>query len=418
MLSSYLCALDIGSSKIAACVAEVRKKQIRKLFFGSAVSKYVNSGVIVDSIGLVDAIGRLLANLRSKSGINIKYLNVNISGKDIIAKHSRAVVPLAERGNKIITVSDMQRANEQARILGSSLEEEIIHQVPRGYTIDAKAGVANPLGLYSSRLEVDLYLLCAKLSSVQSLARAVSQSGYEIRELCFSGLATSKVVFNSNEFKNGTSIICDIGSDITELSVFDNGVLREVEILNIGGNLLTVRLSEELKIPFELAEGVKISHGIIADPRHIPEDKETLVRKGGVYQPIKQRLLAQIISAQAKVLCDTIAASVSKKASVYDIDAFVVTGRSVLLEGMIEALENALAVPVRMARISEPQIAALTKEDKDLSGHKYLTFLTCLGMLCEALQEKPVGILPSQQAAKSFLIKAVNRLKEVYQEYF
>ena len=218
MLSSYICALDIGSSKIAAVVARVRKKRLVSIHFETIPSKGIKKGAVVDSIDLIGAVGKALGNLRLVSGINIKYIYVNVSGQDITTKHSRAVMPLAERGNKVITASDIQRVNEQARILGSNLQEEIIHQIPVGYTIDSAAGIVNPLGLYSHRLESDLYLICGKLSSVQSLTRVINQAGFEIRKLFLSCLATSKVVFGS-ELRSGQNIFCDMGSDATEIAV-------------------------------------------------------------------------------------------------------------------------------------------------------------------------------------------------------
>ena len=127
MLNNYICALDIGSSKIAAAVAEIKRKRISNIFFDSIPSKGVKCGIIVDSIDLVSSISKLMKNLKVKSGIKIKFLYANISGQDIVTKHSQAIVPLAERGNKVITRQDLQRVNEQARILGSGLEEEIIH---------------------------------------------------------------------------------------------------------------------------------------------------------------------------------------------------------------------------------------------------------------------------------------------------
>jgi len=176
MLSSYICAVDIGSSKIAAVVAETKGKHFSNIYFESIPSKGVKRGVIVDSIELMGCVGKALKNLKAKSGINIKYVYANISGQDITTKHSRAIIPLAERGNKVITLYDIRRVNEQARILGSSLEEEIIHQIPFGYSIDSAENVVNPLGLYSHRLESDLYLICAKLSSIQSLGRVINQA--------------------------------------------------------------------------------------------------------------------------------------------------------------------------------------------------------------------------------------------------
>lgn len=417
MPNNYICALDIGSSKIAASVARIRGRSIANIFYDSLPGKGVKGGVVVDSISLVNAVSKLLNNLKIKSGVKIKHVYVNISGKDILTRHSRAIVPLAERGNKVITLSDIQRANEQARILGSSLEEEIIHMVPFGYAIDSKSQIQNPLGLYSHRLEADIYLICVKLSSLQSLSRVIHQAGFEIRDLYFSGIATSRIVFG-DEIKEGVNLLCDIGSDITEILLFKNGILSDIEILGVGGNDFTNRLCEELKIPFELAEDIKRSYGIIGDHEQIAQDKEILVKKSELYKPIKQKLVSEIVTACAKSLVQSIKDAVHKKVSCHEVDSFVTVGRTVALEGFIETLENALSVPVRLGRIVSPDIPAFIRDDALLSGQKYLMYLTSLGIISEALKEKTSPSSPSGKSGQNILLRTVNRFKEVYQEYF
>jgi cell division protein FtsA len=417
MLNNYICALDIGSSKIAVALAVIQRKRITKIFFETLPSKGIEGGTIIDSIALVGAISKLMKNLKVKSGINIKFLYVNISGQDMVGKHSHAIVPLAERGNKVITISDIERVNEQARILGSSLQEEIIHLIPSSYSIDSKADLVNPLGLYSHRLEVDLYMLCAKLSHIQTLGRAINQSGYEIKDLFFSGLATSKAIFNK-EFNEGLNLFCDIGSDTTELLVFRNGILKDVEILSIGGNDLTAQLVDKLKIPFDLSEDIKRSYGMIQDIGQLGEDKEILVKKNNLYKPIKQKVVLEIITSEAKLICSNIKDAVEKKVSSYEVNNFLIVGRTVLLEGLIETLENTLGMPVKLGRITNPEIPSSIREDDALSGQKYLTYLTTLGMLCEALEGETIGISPATQPPKNPILKAINRFREVYQEYF
>jgi cell division protein FtsA len=417
-LSSYICGLDIGSSKISACLLEIKGKRLSNIFFETAPSKGVKSGVIVDSIELVNAVSKLMKSLKARSGINVKYVYTNISGQDIVTKTSRAIVPLAERGNKVITQTDVDHVNDQARILGSTLEEEIIQIIPLSYTIDSKSNCLNPLGLYSHRLEVDLYLVCGRLSSIQSLARVVHQSGYDIKDVLFSGYATSRAVFGP-EFKSGISFFCDIGSDITEILMFKDGVLQDVEILPIGGDNMTAELSETLKIPFELAEDIKRSHGIIGDSGQIGEAKEILVKKSDLYKPIKQRLVAEVITKSARDICARIKEIVDGKGPLYEVKNFVIVGRALLLEGFIEALENTLSIPVRLGRINDSEILTLVKENDTVSGQKYLNYLTAIGMVCEGLiRHRPPAMVPIHQPAKSIVNKAVNRFKEVYQEYF
>jgi len=417
MLNNYICAVDIGSSKISAVVAEIKKRHMPRVFLESMPAKGIKRGLIIDSVVLIESISNVLKNLKVKSGINIKSIYTNISGQDIVTRHSRAIIPLAERGNKVITLSDLEQVNEQARILGSSLEEEIIHQIPFSYTIDSQSNIANPLGLYSHRLEVDLYLICAKLSSIQNLTRVINQSGYEIKGLFFSGLATSKAILNE-EFKEGINIFCDIGSDITELLVFEDSMLKDIKVLLFGGDDLTLELSQELKISFDLAEDIKRSYALVGEQSQIGENKEILVKKHNIYMPIKQRLVSEMITAKTKLFCNSLKDNLEKMIPCGEINNFVTTGRTILLEGFLETLENSLGVAVKLGRIINPDIKFLTNQNDALSGHKHLTYLTSLGMLCEVLEKSKSKAISYALTPQNFIFNAINRLKEIYQEYF
>jgi len=415
--NSYICAVDIGSNKIAASLAQVRKNRIENIFFDTIVSGGVREGVIIDALELITCLSKILKSLRAKSGLKIKFIHTNFSGRDISTKHSHAIIPLAERGNKVITSTDIANANEQARILGSSLEEEIIHVIPSSYSIDSKSNVINPVGLYSHKLEADLFLICAKLSSLQSLSRAVSQAGYEIKNLSFSGLATSRAVFDK-EGRKVVSVFCDVGSDITELLIFKDGLLQDIQVLPLGGSSLTSQLSEGLKINYELAEDIKRSYGVIGDSDSISENKEILVKKDEFYKPIKHRQVAQMVTNSSRLICTQIKEVVERKVALHEIDHFVMAGKTLLTDGFIEMMESVMGIPVKIGRINNPEVAALLKENSDLSGQKYLTYLTCVGMICEELENKTIGDASLVKPAKNLLISMVNRFKEVYQEYF
>lgn len=415
---SYICGIDIGSSKVCAVLAKLNKKRITGLYFSTVNSKGVEKGAVTDSIELIGCIERLLKDLKAKSGINIKVIYANISGQDIITKHSRAVLPLAERGNKVITLSDIERVNNEARILGSSLEEEIIHQIPFSYSIDSKSDILKPLGLYSHRLEVDVYLVCAKMSSVQNLIHIISQAGYEIKDLFLCGIATSKIVFGK-EITEGTNVLCDVGADITELLIFRDGILKGIEIMPLGGNDLTLEIQEALKLSFELAEDVKRTHCSIGDDNSIQEDKEILIKKNNTYKPIKQKLLSEILTSKAKFICQSIKERLERTLPCNYVDNFVATGRTVLLEGFLETLENSLGIPVKIGRIGNPEIAQLINKNDGLSGSKYLAYITALGIISQVLQNENVYLSPANQLlSRNLFLKIINRAKEVYQEYF
>jgi len=350
--------------------------------------------------------------------LSVKSLHTNISGKHIVTKHSRAVIPLAERGNKVITVSDIYKVNEQARVLGSSMEEEIIHAIPFKYSIDSDTDIINPLGLYSHRLEVDLYLVCANLASVQTVTHVVNQVGFDVKSIFFSGLASSAIVFG-DEGQKGTRVLCDIGSDVTQLLFFTDGYLKNIRILAIGGDSLTAGLAETLNIPWDLAEDIKVSYGIIGDPARVLEDKEVLIKKDNVYKPVKQRQVCDIITSKAKTLSHAIKEAVEKEIPLVQIGNFATTGRTIFQDGLLEMLESVLGIRVSCGRITDPEIIPFVNKHDVLSGQKYLTYLTALGIISQQVRElQPRKDDAMTKVPDHPLLKLLHKFKEVYQEYF
>ena len=418
MLENYICALDIGSSKIAAVVAQIKKGHITKMFFETVAARGIKKGVIVDSVDLVEAITQLMKNLKNASGVTVRSLHTNISGKHIITKHSHCVIPLAQRGNKVITASDIYKVNDQARILGSSMEEEIIHAIPFKYSIDSNNDIINPFGLYSHRLEVDLYLVCANLASVQTVTHVVNQVGFDVKSLFFSGLASAAIVFG-DQTQKGHRVLCDIGSDVTELLLFKDGCLKNIRILTIGGDTLTAGLADTLNIPWDLAEDIKVSYGIIGDPSRIPEDKEVLIKKDNIYKPVKQRQVCEIITSKARFLSEAIKEAVEKEIPLVQIDMFATTGRTIFQDGLLELMESSLGIRVGCGRITDPQIIPFVNKNDVLSGQKYLTYLTTLGIISKQVKELQIQKDDSAlRVPDQPLLKLLHKVKEVYQEYF
>ncbi|MCM8763112.1 MAG: hypothetical protein NC829_01910, partial [Candidatus Omnitrophica bacterium] len=130
MKNNYICSVDLGSSKLAGMVCIFNKTgQIIDIVMDVLPSKGIRNGKIFDFQELSLVLEDLLKKLQKSSGLKIKGFFTNISANEVRTGHSRAIMPLAERGSRVITDTDLRRINEQAKILGTSLEEEIIHQI-------------------------------------------------------------------------------------------------------------------------------------------------------------------------------------------------------------------------------------------------------------------------------------------------
>ena len=419
MSSNYICALDLGSSKIAAGLAVFsRKEKISSLYLESVPSRGFKHGKIMDPVDLSDSLGKLLKKLKVKSGINVKSVYINIYGQDIITKHSHATIALAERGNKIVTHRDMQRSVEEALILGSRLEEEIIEHMPVGYKIDDQDSIINPLGLYGHALGVDLYLISAKSSYIQTVNRLMRNIGYDVRCLFLSATAISKIIFAPEQLKNGCRVFADIGSDLTQIYLFKEGMLRNIETLYSGGDELTYELSRTIKAPFELAEDIKKSYASIGEYK-AAEDKQVMIRKDARYDPVSQRLICEVVTAKAAALIESIKMSAAKMVSGSEsIESFLVGGRAVLLDGFLEMMEAALGLPVKMIRFYNREYFDSAQCESVKSAPRFLNFATALGIIHQAFELTRNRRLLRPLSHLSPLQRVITRAKEIYQEYF
>ena len=420
MKPKYICALDLGSSKIAASLAGLSGRNgVTSLFLESVPSAGMKMGRVIDSADFSDCVNRVIKKIKTNSGVNIKSVFVNIYGQDITTKHSRAIMPLTERGSKVITQYDIRRVIHEAEILGANIEEDTVHKIPTGYTVDNQDNIANPLGLYAHKLEVNLYLICVKLPVIQGLNRAIEQAGCQIQGFFLSGLATSKAVFNSESLKGGPHILCDIGSDITDILLFKNGTLHSIDTLLAGGDDLTNGLVDAFKIPFALARDLKESYGLIGQ-LDSSNDKEVMIKEDSFYRTISQSAICAIITSRAEGLCNAIKSKVEQiVAKEQGLDDITVSGRGILAEGFLEMLETKVGFPVKMASFNKNSLFSAVKKEIVSSPVKFLQYATSLGLIqqgVESLRSRGYSLGPDP--ARNPILAAVNRAKELYQEYF
>jgi len=213
-------------------------------------------------------------------------------------------------------------------------------------------------------------------------------------------------------------VLCDFGADTTDLLVFNNGILKTVAILPLGGDDLTRHIADSLKIPLDLAEDIKRSYGQVGEYSQISGEKEILIKKESMYKPIQQKLISEIITDKSQNICRKLKEAVEKNVAGEKIDSFTAVGRTVLLEGFLENLESVLGVPVKLGRILHPDFASLPNKDRNLTGQKYLTYVTALGTISAALRGAFVQNLPVGLSSPTITHRLFRRVKEIYQEYF
>src|SRR5258708_38771365 len=141
--------------------------------------------------------------------------------------------------------------------------------ITRGYGVDGQEGIKNPIGLSGFRLEEETHIITGSVSSIHNLIKWVHKARVEIEDLVLEPLASSEAVLADGETDLGV-VLVDIGGGTTDVAVFTDGAIWHSVVLPIGGNLITSDIAIALRLPFGVADPLKVSY-VLCDPSQIAE---------------------------------------------------------------------------------------------------------------------------------------------------
>jgi cell division protein FtsA len=341
--------IDVGSTKICTLVGEVDETRgLRIVGVGVTPSRGIRKGVVVNVQDATDAIATSIEKAERISGYTIENAYVGLAGAHVSAINSRGVVAI-NRGERGIQAADIERALDAARAVVIPHNREILHVIPRGYTVDDDGGVRDPLGMQAYRLEVESHIITGATSSIHNLVKCVQATGMGIDALVLEPLASGEAVLTDVEREMGV-VLADIGGGTADIAIFIEGSIWHTAVLPTGGEHITNDIAIGLRTPFTTAEELKVKHGH-ARPQSIRPNEtfDVAVFGEGERQQVSRQFLSQIIEARTEEIFDLILQEI--KRSGYDglLPAGVVLcGGTADLAGIRDLARDALNLPVRI----------------------------------------------------------------------
>lgn len=261
-MGNVVASLDIGSSKVCAVIAEMNKKQFNVIGVGTSECKGVKKGIIVDIDSTVDAIKDAVKQAEQMSNLEVKSLFVNISGGYTNIYRNKGVIAVS-REDKEITIEDVKRVIDAAKVVAVSSDKEIIDIIPEQFIVDGYDEIKDPVGMVGVRLEVDANLIVASCTTVQNILRSVQKAGFSVDGIILEPLGTSSVILNEDEKELGAALV-DVGAETMDISVFKRGALVYTKVIPVGGNHITNDVSIICKISSSDSEKIKRHYGVAA----------------------------------------------------------------------------------------------------------------------------------------------------------
>ena len=345
-MSDTILAIDIGSTKICAIIAEIKDSEVTIQGHGISKSQGVKKGAITNIELASKSIKKAINDAKRIAGSNITSATVSISNAYAKSLNSTGIVNIP---HKDISIKEINRVMQTALYNANvPTEYDVIHVLPYNFRVDDQDFIEDPFGMNASRMEVDVNIIMTQKSNLSNLKKAVRSAGVEIDGIVLSGYASAIATMDEDEKELGVAVI-DMGGQTSNLVIHTGNSIRYNDFLGVGSNHITNDLSMALHTPLQVAENVKVRHGNLVESSNevvelpIIGDEET--RNG-----VSLEVVHSVIFSRVEEALMILSKSLEKSALKEQIGAgIILTGGMTKLKGMRELAQAIFTgMPVRV----------------------------------------------------------------------
>jgi cell division protein FtsA len=389
--------IDIGTSKTATVITSVDERDMMSIIgVAQSVSKGVRKGQIVDIEEATHTVVQSLEAAERMAGYQVQSAFISVGGIHISSQNSHGVVAVAEP-NREITEHDVARVIEAAKAISLASARQIVHVLPRYFTVDSQEGIKDPIGMSGVRLEVDTHLVTGGVTSLKNIEKCITNVGIDSGGFVFNGLASAESVLTETEKELGV-VLLDVGAGTTDIAIFVEGALSYSSVLPVGARNVTNDLAIGLRISLESAETLKI---YLSKKRHTvtyPEetskssrlrlkdddeiDVSSLHLSEGLTKVSRKTIVEGILRPRLNELFNLISAEIKKSGYAGVVPSgIVLTGGGALTIGIQETARRTIALPFRIGKPTD--VKGVTDEIEAP------TYATAIGLVKYGMQTEP-----------------------------
>ncbi len=353
MSENVITGLDIGSSAVRLVVgqavphtADGGQASIHVIGAIEVPSEGINKGIITSLEDAVSSISQALEMGERMTGIPLASAWVGIAGSHVLVQEGKGVVGVGRTDGEIRD-EDVDRALEAAKMIARPANYDILHVIPKRFSVDQQRGIKDPVGMNGIRLEVETVLIQALSSQMKNFTKGIYRTGLDIEDVVYAPLATAEALLQPRQKDLGVCLL-NIGASSTSMIVFEEGDVLHTAVLPVGSDHITNDLAIGLRVAVEVAEAVKIHFGhALADQLTKKEliHLEDFGVKGE--EPVERRFVAEIIQARVEEICERIDRELAKvERSGMLPGGIVLTGAGSKLSGLADVVKQITRLPV------------------------------------------------------------------------
>lgn len=419
MKEHLIAGIDLGSAHIRLAVGQVGmgsdKREVLNLIGAVEVpSQGISKGSISSLDDVVSSITDCLIQAERQIGLPCTDAFIGVGGLYTNVQLAKGVIGVS-RPDGEIREEDIARVLDTARSLVNPANYEILHVLPRTFTVDGQLGIKDPVGMNGIKLEAEAHIVQSLSSHVKNVTKAVSLANIDVSGIVFAPLANAEAVTSSRQRDVGTVVI-NIGSTTSSIAVYEEGELLHAAMIPIGSDHITRDIANVLRTSLDIAERIKRNHATAAadsinkyeelDLQHLGAEKSELV---------SVRFISDIARARVEELFEKVEEELKAidRSGMLPAGA-VLTGGGSKLHGMVDVAKDTLRLPASLAVVQIPGTPMLDVLQDP-------SFSTAVGLVLWGYQtERDANYSANQkQSGKSgeFMKKLGSPIKKIFRSF-
>lgn len=293
---------------------------------GESETRGLRHGYVVDPVSATASVKKAVLQAEKASGIKIKQALVSVGGVSLRGEISAGSV-IVSKADGEVTNLDINKAVQDCEDNLTLNNKKVIQTFPISFRLDNKEVLGRPEGMHGTKLEAKTLFITYSVQHLEDLIGVIAAAGVETTDIIAGIVASSQIVLSEKQKVVGVALV-DIGSETTNLSVFENGALISLRTFSIGGTDITNDIALGFKIPLEKAENFK---------------------QGDLEEGFSQKKLDEIIEARLTDIFELIENHLRKiKRSGLLPAGIVFVGGGAKTRGLEEFAKSTLKLPVRI----------------------------------------------------------------------
>ncbi|GEM_PF-209150 len=312
MEERYIASVDLGTSKLAVCVARILGNDVQVIYYRETPSQgirysYVNNPGKVEGV-LRDALTQAQQELKIKIqqvivGLPRYYVRQESASASMIRTDSDSQIEESE-------VKTLKSMALEEYPLSDSKNEVIYGAVAQSFsTEDSLNELENDIvGMTAEKLEGNFKVFIGSRRHSINIDNVFNSMNIAIAKKYFTPGITARAVLKEEQMENGVALI-DIGAGVSSVTIFKGKIMRYYAAIPFGGNSITRDIKTECNFSFDLAENIKRAYGACMPGKLSAMGEKSIQIVDENDEPTAQvtvKYISEIISARMKEIIEAL----------------------------------------------------------------------------------------------------------------